>query len=392
MQNSCPNCRASEMEVFYECPGVPVHSCMMLGDRRAAEDYRTGDLALGYCGRCGFISNTAFDPTLQEYTSGYEAQQSFSPRFREFQSDLIRRLIDRYDLRDKDVVEIGCGKGDFLVELCQAGGNRGIGIDPACEPGRLGSAAAAARVRLIPESYSEAHSDLPCDVLCCRHTLEHIHTTDAFVGGIRRVVGDRTDTLVMIEVPDVGRVLHECAYWDVYYEHCSYFTLGSLARLFRANRFDILELATDYDGQYLLLVARASRDVTPPHFAEEDDIADTTSAVKAFTAEVQATISRWRSRISSLRKAGRRIAIWGSGSKCVSFLSTVGVSAEIDRVVDINPHRQGRYLAGSGIQVVAPESLAANPPHTVIIMNPIYRLEIQQTLAALGLTPELVCL
>ena len=65
-----------------------------------------GDIRLAFCEACGMIFNTAFDPTLQEYTSGYEAQQSFSPRFRAFQSDLIERLIDRYDLRDKDVVEI----------------------------------------------------------------------------------------------------------------------------------------------------------------------------------------------------------------------------------------------------------------------------------------------
>ena len=50
--------------------------------------------------------------------------------------------------------------------------------------------------------------------------------------------------------------LREAAFWDVYYEHCSYFSTGSLARLFRAAKFDLLELGRDYGDQYLLLAAR----------------------------------------------------------------------------------------------------------------------------------------
>ena len=124
MEHLCPNCDARGMDVFYECQGIPVHSCVMLDDQQAAADYPTGDLSLGFCRKCGFISNVAFDPSVQNYASGYEEQQSFSPTFRQFQTDLITRLIERYDVRGKDVVEIGCGKGDFLIELCEAGRNR----------------------------------------------------------------------------------------------------------------------------------------------------------------------------------------------------------------------------------------------------------------------------
>ena len=63
---------------------------------------------------------------------------------------------------------------------------------------------------------------------------------------------------MLFELPDVRRVLDEVAFWDVYYEHCSYFSAGSLARLFRATGFEVLDLALDYDDQYLLLEARPS--------------------------------------------------------------------------------------------------------------------------------------
>src|SRR5690606_5558175 len=62
--------------------------------------------------------------------------------------------------------------------------------------------------------------------------------------------------LVLFEVPDVGRILRERAFWDIYYEHCSYFTAGSLAGLFRRVGFEVLDVEHAFGGQYLLLLAR----------------------------------------------------------------------------------------------------------------------------------------
>jgi hypothetical protein len=62
----------------------------------------------------------------------------------------------------------------------------------------------------------------------------------------------------------------------------------------------------------------------------------------------------------------------------------------IDRVVDINPHKRGKHLAGTGQRIVAPADLAADPPDIVVVMNPVYRDEIAADLAGRGLTPELV--
>lgn len=385
---TCPNCLRGTMREFYRAERIPVHSCMMLDSRDAATAFPKRDLALGFCEACGFISNVLFDSSVQAYSMGYEEQQSFSARFRLFQSDLVERLIDRYDLHRKDVVEIGCGKGDFLIELCEKGGNRGVGIDPACDPDRMNIR--SDRVQFIRELYGEAHTGLPCDFLCCRHTLEHIHPTHEFIALMRKVVGERTDTVVCFEVPAVERVLREAAFWDIYYEHCSYFSLGSLAKVFRANGFDVVELEFDYDDQYLVIVARPAKSPTKPSLAGEDDVADLAKAVDAFQRSVTKTIDEWRERIRAMRADGKRIVIWGSGSKCVSFLSAVGVADAIDAVVDINPYRHGKFLAGSGKEVVAPATLQKSPPDVVIAMNAIYRDEIQCDLDALGVCAEVL--
>src|SRR5581483_2756188 len=137
--------------------------------------------------------------------------------------------------------ENGCGKGRFLGHGCQQGRHQGPGVDPAYVPGRL-SDEAARRTQFDPSFYDDRYAGLPADVVVCRHTLEHIWQVRPFMEMVRRNIGDRPDTLLFFEVPDVLRVLRDTAFWDVYYEHCAYFSLGSLARLFRACDFDVLDV------------------------------------------------------------------------------------------------------------------------------------------------------
>ena len=124
----CHNCGAHGMSIFCEFRGVPVHSVLLMPTREAAVNYPRGDIVLGFCKTCGFISNVAFNPDMQEYSSRYEETQGFSPTFNTFHQNLASRLINRYNLHGKDIIEIGCGKGEFLTILCETGKNRGVGF------------------------------------------------------------------------------------------------------------------------------------------------------------------------------------------------------------------------------------------------------------------------
>jgi SAM-dependent methyltransferase len=379
---SCPSCGKHGLQEFARIENVPVHNALVLGDRAAARTFPCAEVALALCEHCGFVTNPSFDPGKIHYYQEYEDQQSFSPTFNTFARSLAQDLVQRYALRGKTVLEIGCGKGDFLALLCEFGAGTGIGIDPTARPERL-TGAGSERVRFINELYSEKHGNHNADFICCRHTLEHIPDTAVFLRTLRRAIGDRK-TPVFLEVPDVLRVLNECAYWDVYYEHCSYFTPGSLIRLFRDCGFEVTYCRLAFGDQYILLEALPiSTPSTTPHIiAIEEPVETVRAAAVAYERALQRTLTHWRTWFSDRRAAGERTAVWGSGSKCVSFLSTLGLDY-VDHVVDINPHRQGKFLLGSGIEIAAPETLAHTHPDHVVIMNPIYLNEIHEKLAAI---------
>ena len=385
----CQNCGAQAMSTFYEVRNVPVHTCLMMSTRQEALRFPKGEIVLGFCEECGLISNVAFDSSAVDYSSIYEDQQCFSSTFNAFAQDLANRLIEKYNLHNKDVLEIGCGKGDFLALLCELGNNRGLGIDPAYVKGRVNSKSSD-RVTFIQDYYSERYANYHGDLVCCRHTLEHIHNTAGFVSSMRRAIGNRLDTIVFFEVPDITRVLRELAFWDIYYEHCSYFSPGSLARLFRSCQFDIIDLSRDFDDQYLLIEARPVSEASDRVHELEESLEEIAKYVKYFSTHCHEKLDQWKNHLQQIHGDERRAVVWGSGSKCVSFMTTLGVKDEIEYVIDVNPYRHGKFLPGVGKKIMPPEFLRKYKPDVTIVMNQIYCDEIRQMLDDMGVTTEVI--
>jgi SAM-dependent methyltransferase len=377
------------MVVFFRVPGVPVHSVLLHQTRAEALTFPSGDVELAHCRYCGSISNVAYLAELQDYSGQYESTQGYSPTFSGFHRRLALDLIERYGLRGRTILEIGSGQGEFLTLLCELGDNRGVGFDPAYRgpeyPTELGD-----RVAFVSDYFSESYADHVADFVCCKMTLEHIPNTSEFVSMVRRSLGARDGTMVFFQVPDVRRILHERAFWDIYYEHCSYFSLGSLARLFRRSGFKVVDLWLDYDDQYIMLAARPSGSSALSVLEQEESLEVLAGDVADFAEGHKVALDAWREFLRGQHKAGKRAVLWGGGSKAVAFLTALGVGEEIQFAVDINPIKHGTYLAGSGHPVVAPESLLEHAPDLVLVMNPIYVDEIGRSLAAMGLSPELL--
>lgn len=383
---ACPACGRSAWKKFFRADDVPVQSCRQMQDRETALEQPRGKLDMALCLECGFAANLAFRPELLEYSSDYESTQAGSATFQTYMRWLAGDWIERYGLRGRRILEIGCGNGEFLSLICSMGNNLGIGFDPAYVKGRAG-AHSSHRVEIINQFYGAAHGNIAADFICCRHTLEHIAPAAEFLSMLRQNLEGREHVVLGFEVPDLERILTRGAFWDLYYEHCSYFTMLSLENLFRRNGFDVLRLQRVYNDQYLVIEALPDGCGGPADRREE--LAGLAAAVEAFASRVERQIRHWRNEIHAWRRRGKRVALWGSGSKAVGFMSAAGVGEEIEAVVDINPAKHGKYMPGCAAPIVAPERLKRIAPEVVIVMNPIYREEIAHDLARLGITAEL---
>ena len=379
----CPVCDVPSATPFLVRSPVSVHQNLLVDSPEAARALNRGRLSMHACQACGFVFNAAFDGSLLTYGAEYENTQSFSPAFDAHVEGLADHLVRERGVRGARVVEVGCGKGAFLRAIVRRDPrNEGIGFDPSY----VGpDEDVDGRVRFERRFYDERCLDLDADAVVCRHVIEHIPKPVDLLRLVRRTVHDAR-ARVFFETPCVDWILSRAVIWDFFYEHCSYFTASSLTTAFHRAGFAVDEIRHVFGGQYLWIEAHpaAERHDTP---ADDGRIA----ALAARFAQVEAArAAAIRRQIEALAKGGA-VAMWGAAAKGVTLAGLVDPDATLLAcVVDLNPHKQGRYLPGTGHPIVGPMDLAARNVRTAVMTNPNYMDESERLLREAGIPVRLV--
>jgi len=382
----CPICDSPHVEMFFESLNIPVHCNVLHTSRDGAVHVPRGDLRLGFCSNCGHLYNYAFNERLVTYAETYENSLHFSPRFQLYAEELATNLIGRYNIRNKNIIEIGCGKGEFLKLLCDIGNNRGVGFDKSFEPANINNIENE-RFTVVQDHYDERYADYAADFLCCRHVLEHIASPREFLTTIRRAIGSREECAAYFEVPNGLFTLRDFGIWDLIYEHCSYFTPHSLRSLFNVCGFHVTNVAEQYNGQFLGAEALPGG---RGKAAEAEPLNELVQYVSAFAKNYQESIVMWERRFEQFRTSGRRVVVWGGGSKGTTFLNVLAEASNVEFVVDLNPRKHAKFVAGTGQQIVAPTFLTEYKPDVLIVMNPIYVDEIRTLASQLEIQSEVL--
>ncbi|NEQ65744.1 MAG: class I SAM-dependent methyltransferase [Symploca sp. SIO2D2] len=387
---TCPVCQSPDLEQFFAMLEMPVYCNLLWPEQQAARNCPKGDIILAFCPSCGFITNVAFDPAKLGYSQDYENSLHYSPRFQEYAQSLATGLVENHHLYDKDIIEIGCGKGDFLISLCELGNNRGVGFDPSYVP-RSEHSSMENQVQFVQDFYSEDYQDYQADLIACRHTLEHIPNPADLLDSLRQSIGNRLSTKVFFEVPNALDTFRNLAVWDIIYEHCCYFAPTSLIKAFTSCGFKVSNVREEFGGQFLCLEAVPTDTGVPPIHEGQDEVEILGRDIAAFTTKFNAKVENWQHKLAQITQAGKKVVVWGAGSKGVTFLNILKLQDLVEYAVDLNPRKQGMYIAGTGQKIVPPELMRDYQPDVVIVVNPLYEQEIRQLLAGWNLHPEFIC-
>lgn len=379
----CQICQ-TEMEIFYQQSEVPVNSVILLKSKDQALNYPKGDILLGFCHNCGFIQNTRFNEQLVQYSEDYNPTQAHSSTFNQFQEQLVKKLIDKYQLRQKKIIEIGCGQGEFIELLARYGKNTGIGFDPACQR------RSQKDLIWIADFYSKQYFQHKADLVCCKMTLEHIAKVKSFVEMTLSALAN-PNSKIFYQIPETTRILKEVAFWDIYYEHCSYFSRASITRLFKEVGLEVQDLWYGFDNQYLMIDAELKEQGINHNYSHIDfkiknDMEEVKTVFNDFKENFPKRVQAWK---QFLAESGKTV-LWGGGSKGVAFLSSI--KNEIEYVVDIDPRKENTFIAGGGQRIISPEQLKDIEVDSIIVMNPVYRGEIIQELNELGVKARVVAI
>ncbi len=386
----CPVCASTDLLAFLHRTEVPVHQNLVVADASAARSVTRGELDMVACRGCGFVFNRAFDAAKLAYGEDYDNTQSCSAYFDAYLDERVRDLVENQGVRNCRIVEVGCGKGQFLRKLVNypGSGNQGFGFDPSYVGPDIDL---DGRVMFRRSFYDATCTDVAADVVVCRHVIEHVPQPLELLQSVRAALAQAPEARVFFETPCVEWILEHRVIWDFFFEHCSLFSQSSLRLAFEKTGFIVDRIAHIFGDQYLWLEARVVGPAATQHAG--DNVAAgliTAGLAEAYAIDEQALRMNWTARVLALRDSGG-VALWGAGAKGATFANLLDPQCNLlDCVVDVNPNKQGRFIPGTGHPIVGPDLLKQTNVKSIILMNPNYREENRQLLAARGLEIDLI--
>ncbi len=336
------------MKELYRAEQLPIFQNRMFDTQADAKNCKRGDVILVQDPLTGLVYNRAFRPELMCYDESYQNEQACSTAFKRHLQD-IAALTER-EFSGATLLEVGCGKGYFL-ELLESKGWDIHGLDPTYQGSNP-------RIR---REYFNQNSAMRADGILLRHVLEHVQNPVPFLAELAEANGGSGK--IYIEVPCLDWICEHRAWFDIFYEHVNYFRLEDFRRIFG----NVSYLGHSFGGQYLSVVADLASLRTP---TAEDKI--------QFPEDFLATVQGYATHVQASK---RHSVVWGGASKGVIFsllLERAGVTP--GTVIDINPAKQGKYLAGTGLLVEAWENAKDAIPTgaDIYVMNRNYLPEIME--------------
>jgi len=322
------------------------------------------------------------------FDDDYPYYSSFSDYLLKHSKANAEELITMRGLgSDSLAVELASNDG-YLLKNFVAHGVPVLGIDPAKGP------VEAARKIGVETMHAFFTADLAerlaangtrADVIIGNNVLAHVADTNGFVRGIRTLLKDTG--VAVIECPYLRDLIDHNEFDTIYHEHLCYFSVHALDYLFRRNGLflnDVRRLPI-HGGSLRLYVEPVENvgDAVKTMLDEERRLGmDEIAYYQSFAERVRAVVTGLRELVESLRNDGRTVAAYGAAAKGAIMLNAAGLGAGlIDFVVDRNVHKQGRYMPGVDVPILAPDELAARRPDYAIILPWNFRDEIvtQQT-------------
>jgi SAM-dependent methyltransferase len=373
---TCRLCSAPLARTFVDLGSSPLANSY-LEPSQLAEGEMFYPLHVRVCERCLLVQLPEF-ASPAEIFGDYAYFSSYSESWVEHARRYVELVAERFRLDEStQVVEVASNDG-YLLQFFQARGVPALGVEPA------GNVAAAAQERGIPtvvdffgERLAERllHEGRAADLIVGNNVLAHVPDVHDFVEGVHRLL--KRDGVVTMEFPHVLRLIEERQFDTIYHEHFSYFSLGSVERLFAAHGLTILdvdELST-HGGSLRIYAAHEDG----PHRTEARVIALREKERRAGLGELStylefndAARAAKRDLLAFLlgaKGAGKTVVAYGAAAKGVTLLNFCGIASDfIDYVVDRSPHKQGRFLPGVRLPIHAPERVSETRPDVLLIL------------------------
>jgi SAM-dependent methyltransferase len=384
LRTTCRACDSSDLEPVLAFGDMPLSDNLLTAKNLAEGDEPLYPLTVVFCRACSLMQiletvspTIMFDDTYKYYSSNSDSIMQHSKEHAE-------GLIEKRGLnRESLVVELASNDG-YLLRNFRDQGVPVLGIDPAPGPAQT---ARRAGIPTLPVFFTRElarqlrDEGRQADVIIANNVFAHVPDLHGFTAGMRTLLKD--GGVITIESPYVRDLIDNCEFDTIYHEHLNYYSVTALDKLFRSEELylnDIEYFPGIHGGTIRQWVGKEENvsDRVREYLDEEvrcgltgfDYYADFGRRARLVKDKLQALLT-------DLKADGARIAGYGAAAKGSTMVNYTGVGAQyLDYIVDRNVHKQGRYMPGVHLPVLAPERLVEDMPDYVLLLAWNFREEV----------------
>jgi SAM-dependent methyltransferase len=375
----CRHCGNGSFIPFADLQNCPPSNSMLTRESLADPEVYY-PLVVEVCDVCFLAQVDEHKKAEDIFSAEYTYFSSFSSSWLAHCRRFAGEAIERFGLGPKSkVIEVASNDG-YLLQYFKEAGVQVLGVDPTANTAAVAQGKGIptivdffgerfARERLVAQGER-------ADLLCGNNVFAHVPDINDFTAGLKAALAP--GGVVSLEFPHLLKLLEESQFDTIYHEHFSYLSLATTRSIFEAQGlkvFDVQRLST-HGGSLRVFGAHADDESKPVSAAVEALLAEEREAglagrevYEGFQAKIEAIRADFLGFLLEQRRAGRTVAAYGAAAKGNTLLNYCGVKGNelIGFVADLSPHKQGKFLPGSRIPVLAPEAIAERRPDFIVI-------------------------
>jgi 2-polyprenyl-3-methyl-5-hydroxy-6-metoxy-1,4-benzoquinol methylase len=327
-----------------------------LPDAESVESDKGLDLEVFQCSGCGLVQlNNEPVPYYKEVIRA----AAFSEEMKDFRRKQFGRFVQEFSLRGKKVIEIGCGRGEYL-SLMQQFGIEAYGLEHSEESVMQCVKNGLKVSKGFVQSSTDRLNNAPFDAFFILNFLEHLPDPNSTLRGICSNLTD--DAVGLVEVPNFDMILRNKLFSEFIGDHLLYFTKETLNTTLKLNGFEIIDCNEEWHDYLISAIVKKRRKLDISHFYKYQ---------MQLKNEIEEYIRRFKN---------KKVAIWGAGHQALAIISLMNLADKIRYVVDSAPFKQGKYTPATHIPIVSPDALNFDPVDAVIVMAASYSDEVARIL------------
>jgi len=327
-------------------------SAQFLPDAESLGSDHGVELEICQCSGCGLVQLS--NPPVHYYKEVIRSS-AVSQEMEDFRKQQFRDFINKYSLRRKKIIEIGCGRGEYLSIMGEFA-DFAYGLESSeqsvehCKMKGLNVTAG------FVESADYIINNNPYDAFYILNFLEHLPEPNATLRGIYHNMTD--EGIGLIEVPNFDMILKNKLFSEFIIDHLFYFTKDTLNSTLLLNGYDVLACKVEWYDYIISAVVRKKK---------KAEMADFYKYQNQIKDEVDIYLSRFQN---------KKVAIWGASHQALSIISLFNLAERIAYVIDSATFKQNKFTPATHIPIASPVKLHSEPVDAIIVMAAGYSDEV----------------